>query len=108
MCDKQSLRSSCAYAQSDQNLCSTLEYSMSVKLMTEQHLEFQSLKGGCTGFLESIHVKMPHCWKSYVTAQLSLISFYEYVEHHDKMQGYGNSKFLLVQGQVKSQNVLFH
>ena len=26
----------------------SLEYSMSVKLLTEHHLEFLSLKGGCT------------------------------------------------------------
>ena len=38
MCDKQSLRSACAYAQSDQSLCLSLEYPMSVKLLTEHHL----------------------------------------------------------------------
>ena len=44
---------------------------MSVKLLTEYHLEFLSLKGGCTGWSESSHVKMPHCWKSHVVAHLS-------------------------------------
>ena len=39
---------------------------MTVKLLTEQHLEFLSLKGGCTGLSESTLVKMPHCWKSHV------------------------------------------
>ena len=68
MCDQQSIRSACAYAQSDQSLCLSLEYSLSVKLLTEHHLEFLSFKGGCTGLSESIHVKMPHCWKSHVTA----------------------------------------
>ena len=43
---------------------------MTVKLLTEQHLEFLSLKGGCTGSSESIHVKMLHCWKSPVAAHL--------------------------------------
>ena len=43
MCHQQSLRSVCPYAQSDQSLCLSLEYSMSVKLLTEQHLEFLSL-----------------------------------------------------------------
>ena len=38
--------------------------------VTEHHLEFLSLKGGCTGSSESTLVKMPHCWKSHVTAQL--------------------------------------
>ena len=39
---------------------------MTVKLLTEHHLEFLSLKGGCTGSSESTLVKMPHCWKSHV------------------------------------------
>ena len=43
---------------------------MSVKLLTKHHLEFVSLKGGCTGSSESTLVKMPHCWKSHVTAHL--------------------------------------
>ena len=45
MCDQQSFRPACAYVQSDQSLCYSLEYSMSVKLLTEHHLEFLSLKG---------------------------------------------------------------
>ena len=40
------VRPACAYAQSDQSLCSSLEYSMSVKLLTEYLLEVLSLKGG--------------------------------------------------------------
>ena len=42
---------------------------MTVKLLTEHHLEFQSLKGGCTGSSESTLVKMQHCCKSHVAAQ---------------------------------------
>ena len=38
--------------------------------MTEHHLEFLSLKGGCTGSSESTLVKMLFCWKSHVMAQL--------------------------------------
>ena len=49
MCDQQSLRSACAYAQSDQSLCWSLNYSLTVKLLTEHNLEFLSFKGGCTG-----------------------------------------------------------
>ena len=41
---------------------------MIVKLLTEHRLEFLSLKGGCIGSSESTLVKMPHCWKSPVTA----------------------------------------
>ena len=43
---------------------------MIVKLLTEHHLEFLSLKGGRTGSSECTLVKMPHCWKSHVMAQL--------------------------------------
>ena len=70
MCDHQRLRPSCAYAQSDQSLCLSLEYSMTVKLLTGRHLEFLSLKGGCTGSHEATLFKMPHCWTSHVAAQL--------------------------------------
>ena len=44
---------------------------MSVKLLTEHHLRFLSLKSDCTGSLESTLVKMPHCWKSHVVAHIS-------------------------------------
>ena len=59
-------------AQSDQSLCLSLEYSMSVKLLTEHHLEFLSFKGGCTVSSESTLVKIPHCLKSHIKAQLFL------------------------------------
>ena len=64
MCNQQRLGSACAYAQSDQSHCKLLEYSMTVKLLTEHHLELLSLKGGFTGLPESTLVKMPHCWIS--------------------------------------------
>ena len=34
---------------------------MTVMLLTEHNLEFLSLKGGCTGSSESIHLFMPKC-----------------------------------------------
>ena len=43
---------------------------MIVKLLTERHLEFLSLKGGCTGSSESTLVKMSNCWKSHALAQI--------------------------------------
>ena len=49
LCDQQRLRPACPYAQSDQSLCWSLSYSMTVKLMSEQHFEFLSLTGGCAG-----------------------------------------------------------
>ena len=48
MGDQQRLRSACAYAQSEQSLCSLLEYFKTDKLLTKQRLEFLTLKGGCT------------------------------------------------------------
>ena len=41
---------------------------LTVKLLTKHHLEFLSLKRGCTGSTESTLVKMAHCWKSHVAA----------------------------------------
>ena len=45
---------------------------MSVNLLTEHHLEFLSLKGGCRGSSESTHVKKPHCWKSHALAHIKV------------------------------------
>ena len=43
---------------------------MNIKLLTEHDLVFLSLTGGCKGSSESTLVKMPHCWKSHITAHL--------------------------------------
>ena len=48
---------------------------MSVKLLTEHHSEFLSLKGGCIGSSESTLVKMPHCWNPQVTAQMYITEY---------------------------------
>ena len=45
---------------------------MTVKLLTAPHLRFLSFLGGCTGLSESTLLKMPHCWKSRVTAHIVL------------------------------------
>ena len=60
---------------------------MSVKLLTEHHCGLQILKGGCTGSSESTHVKMPHCWKSHVTAHFVYLfqysdEIYDYSPDH--------------------------
>ena len=47
---------------------------MTVKLLTEHYLEFLSLKGGYTGSSESTLVKIPHCWKSHVVAQILFLT----------------------------------
>ena len=62
MCDKQRLRPAWS-----------LEYSMSVKLLTEHHLESLSLKGDCTGSSVSTHVKLPQFLKSHATAHIEII-----------------------------------
>ena len=54
---------------------------MIVKLLTEHHLEYVSLKGGCRGSSESTHVKMPHCWKFHATAHIRCVI--------DAILGYG-------------------
>ena len=46
---------------------------MIVKLLTEHHSEFLSLKGGCRCSSESTPVKMPHCWKSHALAHLQIV-----------------------------------
>ena len=48
---------------------------MSVKLLTEHHLEFLRIKGGCTGSSKSTFVKMLHCLKSHATAQMCVVHF---------------------------------
>ena len=58
------LRSACAYAQSYQSICYSLDNSMIVKLLIEHHLVFLSLKGGCRGSSESTLVEMSNYWKS--------------------------------------------
>ena len=45
---------------------------MFVYLLTKHYLEILSLNGGCTDWSESTHVKLPHCWKSHVGAQLCI------------------------------------
>ena len=49
---------------------------MTVKVLTKNHLEYLSLKGGCTGSSECIHVKMSHCWKSHVAAHFNNIHIF--------------------------------
>ena len=41
-------QTSCAYAQSDQSLCLSLEFYMNIKLLNEHNLEFLSLIEGYT------------------------------------------------------------
>ena len=47
---------------------------MIVELLTEHHLEFLSLKGGCRVSSQSTLVKMSDCWKSHALAHYCLTS----------------------------------
>ena len=51
---------------------------MIVRLLTEHHLEFLCLKGGCRGSSESTLDKMSNCWKSHAVAQLCYQAFVDY------------------------------
>ena len=59
---------------------------MIVKVLTEHHLEFLRLKGGCRGSSESTLLKMSNCWKSHALAKLI---FY----HSDNAVTYYYSKY---------------
>ena len=43
---------------------------MTLRLLAKHHLEFLSLKGGCTDSSETTLVKMPHRWKPHVTSHM--------------------------------------
>ena len=48
---------------------------MTVKLLTEHHLELLSLKRGFTGSYQSTLVKMRHYCKSDVVAHIAVVTF---------------------------------
>ena len=79
MCDQQRLRPDCAYAKSGLSLCWWLEYTMTVMLLTKHHLDFQRIRGVCTGLSESIHVKMPY-WKTHIAAHIECCIWHCYWE----------------------------
>ena len=60
--------------QSAQSLCLSPERTMIVKLLTEHQLEILCFKGGRTCSFECTLVKVPHCWKSHVTAHFCFSS----------------------------------
>ena len=55
---------------------------MTVKLLTEHHLESLSLKEAYTGSSKSTLVKMPNCWKSHFAAH-----FYSFQNFNMKATG---------------------
>ena len=74
----------CVTSKAPQSLCWPLGYSMNVKLLTEHHLEYLSLKGACTSLSESTVVKMPLCWKSRVMARMCCLVFF-FCKYHNKV-----------------------
>ena len=66
---------------------------MNIKVLAEHYLEFLSLKEVCTGSSESTLVKMPHCCKSCVTAQLLSNSNITIALIRLSINAYKNSKF---------------
>ena len=45
-----------------------------------------SVKGGWTGSSEHTHLKLPHCWKSHVTAQISLFTAVRIINKVNKIK----------------------
>ena len=65
---------------------------MIVKLLTEHHSEFLSLKGDCTGPSESTHVKMSHCWKSHAQGHIMLCFSFVQEQFFYDMKGGGEKR----------------
>ena len=70
MCDQPAHMSSLIRAFA--SLLNVLNTLWMLLLLTDNHLEFLSLKGGCTCSSKSTLVKMPHCWKSHVTGRVCM------------------------------------
>ena len=49
-----------SYQPAHTRLCKSHKYSMNVNLLTEHHLKFLSLKGGCTDSSESLQLSKYH------------------------------------------------
>ena len=80
MCDQQRLRSACAYAQSDQSICLSLEHSMAVKLLAEQYLELRSLKEASQARL-SLHLAKCHIVGNLVSRHIYMYLTKDLGEH---------------------------
>ena len=75
---------------------------MSVKLLTEHHLEFVSLKGGCTGSSESTLVRMPHC----VAAQFMIYMYWLRADAYDTLGTFISQRKGKIQ--TSTTNLVFH
>ena len=77
-----------------------LNNPMTVKPLTEHHLEFLSLKRDCTGSYESTLVEMPHCCKSHVAAHIFIFHYSH--QHPVKLQTSQMQTSLRNQNQVRT------
>ena len=78
---------------------------MTVKLLTKPHLEFLSFERGCTGPSEYTLVKMPHSWKSRVTAQIYLsLQSHSHLRQHWFIYQYSSNKIPLTCDTSKEQH----
>ena len=65
---------------------------MTVKLLTEHHLEFLNLKGGCTGSSESTLVRC-HMVGNHVTAHMvNVLKFCTVVAYHKSLDKHGRPR----------------
>ena len=89
---------------------------MSVKLQPEHRLEFLSFTGGYTGSSETTLrlIKMPHCWKSHVAAQIvNQISFKKDVTKprigclSDRLSIFTLNRVFLLQCKLRESNIAY-
>ena len=69
---------------------------MSVKLLTEHHFGFQSLKGGCTGLSES-----------YTCQNATLLEITCHGSHHNKACNKGTALYIDPSAEITSREVSF-
>ena len=74
---------------------------MIVKLLTEHHLGFLSLIGGCRGSSESRLIKMSNCWKSHAAAHRIHMALTPFLSPEDEYDTFFKLMFYIL------LNVLF-
>ena len=83
---------------------------MIVKLLSEYHLEFLSLKGGCRGSSESTLVKISNCWKSHAAAHIVSLEtecwiVFRFVDGPILARGSKFAGIFVICAYIKTQNV---
>ena len=68
---------------------------MTVKLMTEEHLEFLSLTRGCIDSFVSTLVKRSHCWNSHVAAHIWSVTKLNYDSNKSQCSSMYKTQFLV-------------